>query len=203
MRIWDKISAQFGNPTGFLGSIAGSIMATRTSNLERNVWAISLLNLRSTDRVLEIGFGPGLAIQKMSDVVTEGVVWGIDHSHIMFERASVRNRDGLKNGRVKLLLGSVASAQFLVGRVDRILDINSLQFWESPVEDLRVLRTYLAPGGTIAVVHQPRKPGSSDEDTDRAGIRFADYLAKAGFSDVSILKKSMKPVSAVCVLGRK
>jgi ubiquinone/menaquinone biosynthesis C-methylase UbiE len=202
MSIWRKISAQFGRPTGLFGTIAGTIMAKRASNLERNVWAISLLKLRPTDRVLEIGFGPGIAIQKMSEVVTEGIIWGIDHSEVMFKQASKRNREALSKGRVKLLLGSVSTLSSLDGQVDKILDINSLQFWESPVDDLKKLRTYLAPGGIVALVHQPRKPGSTVEETDRAGRKYADYLERAGFRDISIEKRAMKPVSTVCALGR-
>ena len=202
MSVWEKISAQFGKPTGFIGVVAGTIMANRRSNLERNVWAISMLKLRPTDRVLEIGFGPGVAIQKMSEVVTKGVVWGIDHSEVMLKQASMRNNKAISKGRVKLLLGSVSSLSFTDVQVDMILDINSFQFWESPVDGLKKLRTCLAPSGIVALVHQPRQPGSTDEETDRAGRKLADYLEEAGFRDISIEKRSMKPVSTVCVLGR-
>ena len=92
MSLWSKIAAQFGKPTGLLGNLAGFIMASRSSNVERCNWAVSLLNLQSTDRVLEIGFGPGIAIQKMSEIVKEGVIWGIDHSDIMLKQASKRNK---------------------------------------------------------------------------------------------------------------
>ena len=64
MGFWDHIVAQFGKPTGLLGKFAGLIMSKRGSNLERNMWAISLLELQPKDRVLEVGFGPGIAIQR-------------------------------------------------------------------------------------------------------------------------------------------
>jgi len=56
MSFVEKVVAQFARPTGFWGDIAGFIMAYRPSNLARNEWAISLLNLQPSDRVLEIGF---------------------------------------------------------------------------------------------------------------------------------------------------
>jgi hypothetical protein len=34
-------------------------MAHRASNLQRDGWVVSQLNVQSTDEVLEIGFGPG------------------------------------------------------------------------------------------------------------------------------------------------
>jgi hypothetical protein len=80
MSLVEKVVAQFARPIGLGGNIAGFIMAHRPSNLERNEWAISLLNLQPSGRVLEIGFGPGVAIQKMSEIVIHGVIWGIDHT---------------------------------------------------------------------------------------------------------------------------
>lgn len=203
MSIWSRISTQFGRPTGIQGRIAGMIMASRASNLERTLWALSLLDLRPADRVLEIGFGPGVAIHKMSEIITEGIVWGVDHSEVMFKQASRRNSEALSKGMVKLFLGTIAEMPPVDGQVDKVLDINSFQFWRSPVNDLKKLRTFLAPNGIIAIVHQPRKPGSTDGDVDKAGRMFAGYLESAGFRNLEIRKRSMKPVSAICILGRR
>jgi hypothetical protein len=46
--------------------MAGWVMAHRPSNRQRNSWVVSLLDVRPADRVLEIGFGPGLAIGELS-----------------------------------------------------------------------------------------------------------------------------------------
>jgi hypothetical protein len=67
------VHAQFGRPNGFWGSIAGWIMAVRSSNRKRNVWAVSLLDVQHGDRILEIGFGPGLAIREISRIALDGV----------------------------------------------------------------------------------------------------------------------------------
>jgi SAM-dependent methyltransferase len=203
MSIWQRISVQFEHPTGIPGSLAGAIMSKRGSNLERIDWAISILKLQPDDRVLEIGFGPGIALQKMSAVVTGGVIWGIDHSDVMVRQASRRNREALGIGRVKIIPGSIAGTTLPDIQADKVLDINSFQFWQSPVEELMKVRDVMAPGGLIALVHQPRKPGSTDTDAERAGLRFAEYLASAGFSNISVQTKKMKPVSTVCVLATK
>ena len=55
MGIRGKVAEQFGKPSGFLGSIAAFIMAKRSSNVERNVWGVSLLSIQPSDHVLEIG----------------------------------------------------------------------------------------------------------------------------------------------------
>ncbi|MFI7439401.1 hypothetical protein [Nonomuraea indica] len=65
------------------------------SNRERNIWAVSLLDVQPTDRVLEIGFGPGfgpgVAIAEFADRATRGHVFGIDHSQAMVRQAARRN----------------------------------------------------------------------------------------------------------------
>jgi len=64
MGIATTIYSQFGEPRGVLGRVAGYIMANRPSNIERNDWALSLLEIGAADRILEIGFGPGIAAGK-------------------------------------------------------------------------------------------------------------------------------------------
>ena len=64
-RILETVVRQFHRPTGFAGRAAGWVMATRGSNRKRNVWAVGLLDVQPDDRVLEIGFGPGVAIAEL------------------------------------------------------------------------------------------------------------------------------------------
>jgi SAM-dependent methyltransferase len=203
MNLVEKVVAQFGRPTGLWGHIVAFILTHRPSNLERNEWAISLLDLRPIDRVLEVGFGPGVTIQKMSERVTDGLIWGIDHSELMVRKASNRNRRVVSAGRVRLMLASVSQLPPFDGPFDKILDVNGFQFWDNKVEVLQQLRHQLRPGGIIALVHQPRNPGATEDDTTKAGERFAHFLESAGFEDINVEKKVMKPVSTVCVLGRR
>jgi ubiquinone/menaquinone biosynthesis C-methylase UbiE len=201
MSLWESIAAQFGKPSGFLGTVAGFIMATRSSNKERIEWGISLLDIQPSDHVLEIGFGPGVGIQRMCDLITEGIIYGIDHSELMVRKASDRNRNATESGKVKLRLASVGDLPSFDHRIDKVIDINTFQFWNDPVNSLQEIKEVMTPKGIIALVHQPRKPGATDQDSTAAGDRFAEYLEKAQFTNIRIEKRSMKPVSAVGVLG--
>jgi len=75
------IESQFGNPRGIIGHLVGMIMAYE--NRRRNEWALSLLNIQPTDRILEIGYGPGWAIQQASRFTTQGLVAGVDSSETL------------------------------------------------------------------------------------------------------------------------
>ena len=203
MDLWNHVVEIFGRPTGLPGKIAGLIMANRPSNLERNSWALSLLKIQPTDRVLEVGFGPGVAIRRSSELATKGMVWGIDHSVVMFRQAYKRNRKAIGQGRVKLFLGTTKNVPPMVGPIDKVFSVNVYQFWNSPEENLKELYSRMAPGGKIAVAYQPRTPGSKNSDAVKAGEAIARSLEQSGFENITVEKKDMKPVQTVCALGTK
>jgi SAM-dependent methyltransferase len=126
------VRAQFGRPSGLPGRAAGLLMAHRSSNRRRNTWAVSLLDVRPDDRVLEIGFGPGLAIRELSRIAHAGYVCGIDHSELMLRQATRRNADGIARGVVDLRLGSVDALPAFDRPFDKILAVNACMPWNEP-----------------------------------------------------------------------
>ena len=202
MGLRERLVQQFGDPSGALGKVAGYIMAHRTSNLERIAWAVSVLNVQPTDCVLEIGYGPGVAIHMLGKLAIQGFVYGIDRSQLMFEQASRRNADLMEAGRVKLMVASVSQLPQLDHRIGKVLDINSFQFWEDQVDALRGVRQRLRPGGIIAIVHQPRNPGATEDDAIKAWKRISERLAASGYQEVRVELRKMKPVPVVGVIGK-
>jgi ubiquinone/menaquinone biosynthesis C-methylase UbiE len=201
MNFKQNVVAQFRQPHGRLGYLAGQIMAYRPSNQERNAWTLALLNLQPSDRVLELGFGPGVAIAQASKTVTQGVIMGIDHSDVMVCQASQRNAEGLSNGRVVLVLGSVAVLPELNGSFNKLFSVNVFQFWDDPVTVFRSLRQLMTPTGVLATTYMPRHRGATDQDTVEVGNRIAGCLKDTGFTRIQRELKPMKPVSVVCVLA--
>jgi ubiquinone/menaquinone biosynthesis C-methylase UbiE len=193
--------SQFHRPHGLGGRAAGWVMAHRGSNRKRNVWAAGLLDVQPGDRVLEIGFGPGIAIEAMAARATRGRVVGIDHSEVMVRQATRRNAAAVRAGRVELRLGTAEDLPAFDTPFDKILAVNSLMFWDDPVARLKELRGLLKPGGRIAIVFQPRGPGSTDETAARAGQEIAAHYATAGLTDVRVETLPLKPTAVVCVLG--
>jgi SAM-dependent methyltransferase len=199
-RVVDAVRAQFGHPTGLGGRAAGLVMAHRSSNRRRNSWAVSLLDVRPDDRVLEIGFGPGLAIRELARRAEEGYVCGIDHSELMLRRAKRLNAEGIERGVVDLRLASVDDLPAFDEPFDKILAVNAMLFWREPVARLEKLRRLLRSAGVIAVAHQPRGPGASDEAAVREGREMEAALAEASFSEVRLETLALKP-TVVCALG--
>ena len=193
---------QFGKPSGPLGVLAGLIMRVRRSNRVRNLRTLELLDVRPEDRVLEVGFGPGLAVARAAELALAGKVVGIDHSQLMLRQARRRNVEAIRSGRVELLLGSADALPRFEGRFDKVLAVNVYMFWKDPVSVLSGLRQVMKPGGRIAITLQPRRRGATAGDTRAAGERMGASLRAAGFGEVRTEILEMAPVAAACVLGR-
>src|SRR5919198_872052 len=115
-------------------------MAHRPSNRQRNSWAVSLLDVQPTDRVLEIGFGPGLAIAELSRRVGHtGHLYGIDHSEVMLRQATRRNAEAVRSGRVNLGLPWPEAFPPSGEPFEKILAVNVIGFWAEPVKRLTEL----------------------------------------------------------------
>jgi ubiquinone/menaquinone biosynthesis C-methylase UbiE len=196
------IVGQFGHPRGAAGHVAGWVMAHRPSNRQRNRWVASLLDVQPTDRVLEIGFGPGLAIAELSRRVgPAGHVYGLDRSDVMLRQATRRTAAAVRVGRVTLTLGSVDQLPpALDGPFDAILAVNSLGFWTAPAERLDELRRRLTPGGRIAIASQPRCPGATRSTSLDAASEITDLLRAAGFAQTRTEILDLDP-PVVCVLA--
>lgn len=187
-------------PRGFAGRLVGWEMALRPSNRKRNIWAVGLLGVAPTDRVLEIGFGPGIAIRELSRRATHGRVCGVDHSAVMVRQATRRNAAAVRAGRVDLRLGSAEQLPTFAERFDKVLVVNSLGMWREPDERLQEIHRLMRPGGRIAIVSQPRCPGATEETTVAAGREIATRLAAAGFTGIRSEMLALKP-PVVCMIG--
>ena len=151
-------------------------------------------------RVLEIGFGPGVAIGQLVRAGA-GHVYGMDHSEVMVREASRRNAAAIRAGRVTLVLASVEQIPpALDGPFDAIIAVNSLGFWPAPAERLAELRQRLAPGGRIAIESQPRCPGATADTTRGAAREIEDLLRGAGFTRLRTETLRLSPPVA-CVLA--
>ena len=196
-RIVRRVVGQFHRPRGVCGRLAGWVMAKRSSNRRRNAWVVSLLDVARTDRVLEIGFGPGIAIHEAAGRATDGLVCGVDHSEVMLGQARRRNAGAIRAGRVDLRLATAEHLPSFDAVFDKVLAVNSMGFWDDPVTCLRSLRALLRPGGRIAIASQPRCPGATAKTSSEAGTDIAMRLVEAGFSDIRVETcRSSHPSSA-------
>ena len=202
VRVLDRdVIGQAHHPRGAAGRVTAWEMAHRPSNRQRSRWAVSLLDVQPADQVLELGFGPGVAIAELARAGA-GHVYGVDHSGVMLRQASRRNAAAIRAGRVTLIRASADQLPpALDGPFDAILAVNSLGFWPAPGQRLAELRRRLAPGGRMAIASQPRCPGATAGTSDRAAREIEGLLTEAGFTHLSTHTLVLNPPAA-CVLAR-
>jgi len=199
MTIESYVFKQFGWPRGALGHLVGYIMGHRRSNLERSDWALSLLQIEPADRILEIGFGPGVAVGKAAAKAAEAV--GIDRSALMVSQATRQNTQLIESGKLKLILGSAEELPPELGLFDKIYSVNVAQFWKEPAAVLHQLGKLLKPGGVLLTTYMPRNAGAKDEDAIQKGKQIENWLREAGFKQIKTETRRMKPVAVVAVIA--
>lgn len=191
---------QFAHPEGLGGRVAGWLMAL--SNRELNSWAVDLLEVRPNDRVLEVGFGPGLAVQELARRARNGYVAGVDTSPLMVRQASQRNAAAIRARRVDLRVAGVSAIPFADADFTRALAVNSIQFWPNPDADLRELMRVLRPGGRLAIVLQPRW-APTEAEVLSVRDELIERVRAAGYTNVRGVVNPLKPMPAFAVIATK
>jgi ubiquinone/menaquinone biosynthesis C-methylase UbiE len=145
-----KLPPQPMLPHGFGGRVFGWIMETvATSNYR---WVVDQLRPFKPLTYLEIGFGTGKLAEMVSREIKPNVLCGVDHSELMFEKASRRLRRFAKKNEVDLRLGNDANLPWADHSFDAIVASHSFQFWSDPVATLKKLRALISPQGHLVFV---------------------------------------------------
>jgi ubiquinone/menaquinone biosynthesis C-methylase UbiE len=160
-------------------------------NADCGAWVIDLLEIAPDDRVLELGFGPGVVIQRLAKLATAGHIAGIDLSGEMVEQARARNATAVQSGRVELRHGSVQSLPFDDNSFDKALAINSMQLWPNAVAALQEVHQVIKAGGSIALGFTPYS------GQPKKGLTEA--LTAAGFKQAHVVESD----KGFCALARK
>jgi SAM-dependent methyltransferase len=196
-----SFTAQFAHPRGALGWFVGHLMAFK--NGERSRWALELLAARAGERVLELGFGPGVDVRRLARAVgSSGHVAGVDPSAEMLRQARARNRAASDDGLVDLRVGHAGELPFERGAFDAVYSTNSAQFWPDLARGTSELCRVLRPGGRALLVVQPMWRGASEADTLKWGEKLELVLQGAGFASVTTFTRQLRPVAAVACVGR-
>lgn len=190
------------HPTIFFGSKMAKIFDAE--NEKHNDFVISELDLKPTDRVLEIGFGSGWSIQKISKIVTDGYVAGIDHSRAMVKKATKLNKQAIRDEKVELQCGNADLLPYPSGSFDKIFAVYVMYFWDDPAKVLREIIRVLKSGGLFVVYLSTKETLSKCKFAKNfhsyAEQELFTLFSGAGFKNIDIKKITLNGVDeAFCV----
>jgi ubiquinone/menaquinone biosynthesis C-methylase UbiE len=200
------IDRQYRQPTGIIGQLVGRRMARQ--HQPENAWTVSLLDIQPTDRVLEVGFGPGIAVELLAAQASQGFIAGVDFSPAMISLARRRNARAINAGRVELGYGEVTVLPFADASFDKALSIHTLYFWTDPMKALTELRRVLKPEGDLVLTFLARDRWPEGETAATisgvyAGWQVVQLMREAGFALAHVEDgPEQKPFREIAVVAR-
>src|SRR5579864_223512 len=147
-------------------------------NAAFNRWVIdTVTTMVGTDlsRIVDLGCGPGVGLEKLLLVFPDARVWGIDPSPVMVAQSRRRNQRAIQSGRLQLVQGD-ARALSELAPVDLVVAVHLLYFWHQPGTELARVRAALGRDGKFAIGYRLRKdmPGASQRQFPAEGHRLYD-----------------------------
>lgn len=150
---------------------------------DRIRWAVELVDPRPTDRILEVGGGPGVAATLICPRLTTGRLVALDRSETAVRRTRDRNAEHLASGRLEVQHAELADLTVPPASLDMAFAIDVNLFWTRvPTVELAALERGLRPGARLYVCFGAGGPQAPERVTDP----IAEALAGQGFRDVTI-----------------
>ena len=110
--------------------------------------AIRNWNLKSTDRVLDVGCGNGWAVQKLVQRGA-GRGFGVDIAPKMVARATEATQD---DARYDFQVSSASELPYSDNSVTHLLNVESLYYYPNPAAALKEWARVTKPGGKLAII---------------------------------------------------
>jgi ubiquinone/menaquinone biosynthesis C-methylase UbiE len=136
-------------PRGALGVAMGWVL--ERGNAVQNRATVEALDPPDGAAVLEIGFGPGHALEMLSRKQRLGLIAGADHSELMVETARRRLESRRGGAALDLRLAEAHALPFADEAFDLVYAVNSYHQWPQKEDALAEIAGVLKPGGEVVL----------------------------------------------------
>lgn len=201
------LAHQARKPTGLLGKYILQPMFVH-GNAALNAFMLEKLDVKPTDCILEIGFGPGVMLGDLSERIEDGKVHGIDFSKTMIEQATIRNQPHIESGCLRLCEGCSDKMPYEDNHFDKIVTGNTLYFWHPPEPHLKEILRVLKPGGLFVMGFRDKAQIDQMQLSQEVFLRYTQQdvvalLESIGFTDVSVAVQGSMPVDSYVAIATK
>jgi ubiquinone/menaquinone biosynthesis C-methylase UbiE len=149
VRIFIAIGQQLKKPQGVLGRVIGSLMWI--VNRHPNDLTIKNLNLIPSDRVLEIGCGPGYALKSVCSKLIDGFAIGIDYSDDMINAAYATNQSNIVANKLSLIRANFRDLPIKSASIHKVMASNVAYFFSHDGKELQEIFRVLSRHGSLVI----------------------------------------------------
>jgi len=187
------IENQFRKPTGFFGKIISGVMKKGNKSIYEKV--IPELEIKQNERILEIGYGHGLGIDRIASMY-DCFVSGIDFSELMFKEAQKRNKRHITDNKVVLHYGDFLNYDLGINNYDKAFCINVIYFWDKLEKPFSKINSELRSGGCFYIyMVNCDNLNKMDFNKDKVFKKYTigqvvEELKSSGFNSISYNKQN-------------
>ena len=199
------LARQLGNPSRITGKFAAFVWNQRNSALNDVVF--DRLTLETTDRVLEIGFGGGYLLGRISEIVTAGLVAGVDISPAMLAQCEKRFRTQIRAGALELKCAPAESLTYPSGYFTKVCSTNSIFYWQDIERAMSEIVRVLRPGGNVVLCFTNKNSLAKKSFAENIRLVEADeiqaLMAATDIQQISTNRSSDQYRDFICITGKK
>lgn len=140
---------QAAKPHGAMGVVMGWFL--ESGNAVQNRATVEALDPPPGAAVLEIGFGPGQALELLAHSRPLGLVAGVDHSELMVASARRRLDRGRGDAALDLRCAEAGDLPFADESFDLVFAVNSYHQWPDKERALAEMVGVLKPAGDLVL----------------------------------------------------
>ena len=206
---YHKLVENAEKPQGFWGRLM--IRSMNKGHSELTDWALSHIEIKRNSTLLDVGCGGGKTVAKLSNMIGNGKVYGIDYSELCVKKSEKLNEKNILCGKTKILKASVSELPFEDNTFDFVTAVETYYFWPDKLNDLKEIRRTLKSDGKLLLVFEMLKtedePDKWEQVEKTVNIKavteeeIREILLHAGYENIRTYTKS--GTSWLCAVAEK
>lgn len=173
-----------------------TIQNMNKNHIDISNFAFECVNIKDNDKILDIGCGGGVNIEKFLKL-TKNNVDGLDYSDISVQETIKRNEESVNSGRCNVMQANVLDMPIENETYDVISAFETIYFWPDLSETFKEVFRIIKVNGQFMIAQGTDGNHPEDEKwlntvegmTVYNASELENYLLNAGFSSVEIFKK--------------
>lgn len=159
-------------------------------------FAFNCINVNDNDKILDIGCGGGVNIEKFLKI-TKNNVDGLDYSEISVSESIKRNKKEVNNGRCNVIQANVTNMPIKDESYDIVSAFETIYFWPDIANTFKEVSRIIKDNGQFMIAQGTDGNHPDDEEwlntvegmSVYTAPELEQYLTDAGFKSVKSYKK--------------